>query len=483
MQTHATIYIVDDDQGARMALQSLLENQNYELQFFENGQTLLDALQDNQPDLILLDVMMPGLSGFEVCERIRSSPALDGIPILMITALDGRQEKLRGLEAGADDFITKPFDRLELRARIKMVTNLNRYRRIVTAERRLMWVVDATAEGYLIVDENDTIRYANRKARQCLNLESGVQNSLPRFLDAIKKKFLLVPDFSWNGWPNDLFDAEDQRFLVRPETSEANAMWLKVDVLSTPSPAQSAYLLRLRDVSPQMQTQMEQFTFHSAINHKLRTPLGQIIGGLELIASSAEGVSDELFEMSRWALKGANQLSSQILEILSYARLSNLGLTSGMQISDMESLLKKIQTDLEVKQVKTYIDPALDGCSTVISEKALELVLRELHENAIKFHPEHDPNILIYIKQRSDESASLEVISNGQPLPIPALPRVWEPYFQSEKSYSGQVPGMGLGLSMVASIIWQSGGKCDIQNLPNENGVMVTLTIPLVRQV
>ena len=75
--------------------------------------------------------MMPGMDGFEVCQRIRNNPLLAEIPIIMLTALDDRKSLLDGLEAGADDYITKPYDRHELRARLIGITRLNRYRKLL----------------------------------------------------------------------------------------------------------------------------------------------------------------------------------------------------------------------------------------------------------------------------------------------------------------------------------------------------------------
>src|SRR6202000_3082814 len=77
-----------------------------------------------RPDIILLDVMMPGLDGFEVCRRLKAEPATRHIPVVLVTALDGRQDRLTGLKAGADDFLTKPIDDVALFARVRSLTRL-----------------------------------------------------------------------------------------------------------------------------------------------------------------------------------------------------------------------------------------------------------------------------------------------------------------------------------------------------------------------
>ena len=123
----STILIVDDDASARKTLVAMLEGENYELELAKNGFEAIQAAERLHPDIILLDVMMPGMDGFEVCRRIRSTPHLAEVPIIILTALDDRGSLLRGIESGADDFLTKPVDRQELKARVRTITRLNRY--------------------------------------------------------------------------------------------------------------------------------------------------------------------------------------------------------------------------------------------------------------------------------------------------------------------------------------------------------------------
>ncbi len=151
----STILIVDDDPAGRQTLESILDEQGYQLEFAENGAQALQMIRKILPDVILLDVMMPGMDGFEVCRQVRSDPAIAEIPIIMLTALDDRRSFLNGLESGADDYLTKPYDRHELRARLLGITRLNRYRKlqddrtnIEQAHSQLLSAYDATIEGW-----------------------------------------------------------------------------------------------------------------------------------------------------------------------------------------------------------------------------------------------------------------------------------------------------------------------------------------------
>lgn len=127
----STVLIVDDDATARETLVAMLEGENYELHLAKDGTQALRMLEQLRPDLILLDIMMPGMDGFEVCRRIRATPALAEVPIIVLTALDDRDSLLKVIEAGADDFLSKPADRREIVVRVRTITRLNRYRTLM----------------------------------------------------------------------------------------------------------------------------------------------------------------------------------------------------------------------------------------------------------------------------------------------------------------------------------------------------------------
>jgi putative two-component system response regulator len=151
----STILIVDDEIAGLHTLESILDGQGYQIIMAQSGPEALEKTRELLPDVILLDVMMPGMDGFEVCRSIRSNPLLAEIPIIMLTALDDRKSLLIGLESGADDYITKPYDRYELRARLLGITRLNRYRKLLNeranlevAHEKLLSAYDATIEGW-----------------------------------------------------------------------------------------------------------------------------------------------------------------------------------------------------------------------------------------------------------------------------------------------------------------------------------------------
>ena len=112
-----TILVVDDDAGLRKALRRVLVSQGFEVEVAEGGAEALDRLRESSYDLVVLDVMMPGKDGIAVCERLRADK--DDMPILMLTARDAVRDRVAGLEAGADDYLVKPFANEELVARVR----------------------------------------------------------------------------------------------------------------------------------------------------------------------------------------------------------------------------------------------------------------------------------------------------------------------------------------------------------------------------
>jgi sigma-B regulation protein RsbU (phosphoserine phosphatase) len=147
----ATILVVDDDRLARQLLKLLLEPEGYNLVFAESGTEALQLARPLRPDLVLLDVELPDLQGDEVCRQIRSDPVLEKVPVIMVTALSHRDARIRGIEAGADDFISKPFDHLELLARVRTITRLNRYRRMQEGQRLAQQIEMAAAIQELLL--------------------------------------------------------------------------------------------------------------------------------------------------------------------------------------------------------------------------------------------------------------------------------------------------------------------------------------------
>ena len=138
MSEQATILVVDDTEANRRLLGDLLGITGYRVLTASSGAEALALIRDQQPDLVLLDVIMPGMSGYDVCRRIRDDVNAAMLPVVMITALDPGEERLKGLEAGADDFLTKPINQPELLARVRSLLRIKSlYEKLENANRTL----------------------------------------------------------------------------------------------------------------------------------------------------------------------------------------------------------------------------------------------------------------------------------------------------------------------------------------------------------
>ncbi|MGD0581693.1 MAG: response regulator [Bacteroidales bacterium] len=118
------ILLVDDNPQNLQVLANLLQAEKYEIEFAVNGEAALDWLKNKQFDLVLLDINMPGMNGFEVCRRIRSDKEMKDVPIIFLSAESERESILKGFEVGAQDFVIKPFDSRELLARVRTQLDL-----------------------------------------------------------------------------------------------------------------------------------------------------------------------------------------------------------------------------------------------------------------------------------------------------------------------------------------------------------------------
>lgn len=129
------ILIADDNEQNRELLEAYLSDEDHEIIMSVDGQQTVEVAQKEQPDLILLDIMMPKMSGYEVCQKLRSDPETENIPILMVTALKEMGDIEKAVAAGADDFLTKPVNRLELKTRVR---SLLRVRHLSNERDRLL---------------------------------------------------------------------------------------------------------------------------------------------------------------------------------------------------------------------------------------------------------------------------------------------------------------------------------------------------------
>ncbi|PDW04843.1 HD domain-containing phosphohydrolase [Candidatus Viridilinea mediisalina] len=184
----STILIVDDDSHVRFMLRTLLRQEEHTLLEAESGEEALALLQDQHVDLMLLDVVLPDLDGFTVCMRLRDDPRWRDLPILFLTSLNDQASRLQGLNAGADGFISKPFDHGELLAQVRTIMRLNRYRHLHNQHERFVRLIQLAPDGIAVLDRAHCFILVNQALVQLLGMLNAAQ------LQAISFTHFLPPE-------------------------------------------------------------------------------------------------------------------------------------------------------------------------------------------------------------------------------------------------------------------------------------------------
>ncbi len=479
MRHRPKILLVDDRPEGLELLMTFLPPTEYDHICASAGLDCLEKTRSLDPDLILLDIRLPDLDGYEICRRLRRDPALAEIPVILITAYNEPEARLKGLEAGADDFITKPFDPTELAARVRSITRLNRYRRILAERERFHWAVDHCDEGFLILNGNGEVIEANTRGRQFLNLEErGKLAGGIYFLPTARRRYRLEPEAAWADWPEPVRGDNIRRYMIQPQSSLSPGCWLETETLKQNSGGTVNCLVRLRDVTEKKMSVSRIHSFEAAISQKLRNRLLLTISGINTLSAPKSALEPEEFREILGEVAGnAHLLEGELLEILRYLDTPDL-LFAGppFPFRELQGLLEQIAETLGIKTPRVEINRELEGESTAVSSLAMESILWELLTNSVKFHPARLPAVEAVLELEGTDSAALRITDNGTSLPPEEIPLVWTPYYQAGDPQ--QTDGMGLGLPTVASYVWHWGGGCRIYNRADGPGVTVELILP-----
>ncbi|TAJ64980.1 PleD family two-component system response regulator [Brevundimonas sp.] len=240
----ARILVVDDVEANVRLLEAKLTLEYYEVMTAGDGAKALQIASDERPDIILLDVMMPGMDGFETCRRLKADPVTRHIPVVLVTALDGREDKIKGLGVGADDFVTKPIDDVILFARVRSLLRLksvmDELREREESGRRLG--VDTDGAGrlrgsggrVLVVDDN--ARQAERMAEHLASEHRPTVESDPAaaLIAARGPVDLMIVNVSSSGF-------DGLRFVAQTRSTEASR---RIPILAVIDPADRPRLLK-----------------------------------------------------------------------------------------------------------------------------------------------------------------------------------------------------------------------------------------------
>ncbi len=218
------------------------------------------------------------------------------------------------------------------------------------------------------------------------------------------------------------------------------------------------------------------------ICHKLRTPMVGLLGSLGFMAQHAATLDGtEVREFSEMALKSVERLHGEIEDILQYLNTPGTDKSEeGFRLTVIQDTLAQIGENLQIQNVAIVTTGDFARTWLPLSQQAVELIFWEILENCKKFHPHHTPTVRIAIVKDANETLNVKIEDDGMTLSPEQLSQMWMPYYQGEKYSTGEVKGMGLGLSTVASLVWEGNGSCRAYNRKEGEGIVVELTLPLV---
>ncbi|MFC1643804.1 PleD family two-component system response regulator [Candidatus Omnitrophota bacterium] len=247
MKNTPRILVVDDDHALVDLLERLLVHKEYEVLKAYSGEEALKIVSEESVDLVLLDIELPGVDGIWVTRRLRQDEKTRMIPIIMITGHAEKEYKIKGIEAGADDFITKPVDIDEVLARVRTSLDLSYYRRQLHEKDELETLIKETIDGVVICSPDWIIEEMNDSAQKCLNLQQQKNTNLLDFI---------FSDFSVSVPRKELADmslTHKTFYIIKKGTENQKPVYLlaSLDIFRVPTGEPTSILLDLRNVTEQ----------------------------------------------------------------------------------------------------------------------------------------------------------------------------------------------------------------------------------------
>ena len=470
------ILIVDDYPANVKLLERNLRVAGYDTVSAQDGEEALQRVETEQPDLILLDIMLPKIDGFDVCRRLRASEATAVIPIIMITALKETEDRIRGLEAGADDFISKPFDRGELLARVKSLLQIKYYRRMLTEREKFHAVIQDLSHGIIITDSQWRIQTISRRATELLDHlgEDLTGKDIAQAFDGFQEEPSL----------DALRQTASRSVTVELARRQAPPRYLAGRYTRIEGSHGELYngAFVFRDITEMREKEKLKRDFLRHVTHKLKTPLTIIGVSLSLINQGRYGQAPpEMAEVIKMALGRVQELADLIGEVLTYAALTTTELERAGQLLPVADLVQQIREKVDHRypgrkaQWTVRIPAELPRARA--PEELFAVVLGNLVDNAVKFNRQDPVTVEIDAREIEDRQLELSILDNGPGIRPQDREQVFADFSQIEETFTGNVTGMGLGLSTAKRLVESWGGQINFESTPGK-GSRFFFTVP-----
>ncbi len=484
----ARILLADDNADMRYYLERLL-GQQYEVQSLADGFSALRAARERTPDLVLTDVMMPGLDGFGLLKALRSDDRLKTVPVIILSARAGEEARVEGMEAGADDYLVKPFGARELLARVGAHLGLAKVRREAArteqtlraeaqATRRLLEeVLAGVSDQFLAFDREWRCVFVNRRVSEFTGL------SQEQMLG--KSAWKLFPDVVGSTFEHELRRAVAEQQPVCFEHYYAPwKRWFENHVYPSPS----GLSLFVADITERKQAEhslreadRQKDEFLAMLAHELRNPLAALGAANELLSRIVPRdppVQTALAMVKRQVA----QLSRIIDDLLDVSRITRGRIELRQVAADVHSMvmqaIETAQPLIRQRGHRLVVEAPTTG-ELYVSGDPTRLVqcVTNLLNNAAKYTPENGQITVRVAEDRGE--ARIEVQDNGIGIAPDFLPHVFDLFSQGDRGLDRSEGGLGIGLTLVKRLVELHGGS--IMAASSGPGTGATFTIHLPR--
>ncbi len=411
MEKFKNILIVEDSPTQLEHLQYMLEQNGYTVIASLNGAAAKEVLKDQKPDLIITDIIMPELDGYGLCELVKQSPDLKHIPVMLLTNLSDPKDVIKGLQAGADNFLTKPYNEQFLLSRIRYI--------LINQELR---------GGSSRTDMGIEIMFGGNKYFINSNRMQIIDLLLSTYENAIQK----------NG---ELAEANQQLVTMHREIAKKN--------------------LELQKLNE------EKNKFLRMAAHDLRNPIGVILSySMIILDEAASKLSEDEVDFVETIKRSSEFVLTLLNELLDIAVIEsgqvNLNLSQVDIVSLIENNINLHRVQAANKNITIEFKPETKACELNIDNIKIEQVLNNLVSNAIKFSQNN--SIVTVGVLTGDDRVTVYVEDNGPGIPVSEQQKLFQPFARtSVKSTAGE-KSTGLGLSIVKKIIESHNGEIWVES-------------------
>ncbi|MBI2413059.1 MAG: response regulator [Deltaproteobacteria bacterium] len=451
MGSAKTILIVEDSITQALLLQQSLEDRGYRVHHARNGEEGLTLARTVSPDLIISDIIMPVMDGYRMCEEIKRSPELKGIPVILLTRMSGPEDILRGLEVGADNYVTKPFSDNYLSLKIKEVLeNPFQFRNCPDKKR-----MEASYRGKVF-------RIGAGRAHTLNFLVSTYENVIWQNTELSDTQLEL----------KNLNERLEE--LVKERTAELKRINEELTVEIDEHMLARERLRKLTSDLEKSNKELEQFAYMAS--HDLQEPLRAISGYMGLLKRRYAGKLDEKAdEFIKFASEGADKMQRMISGLLTFSRIDTFGkafepVDAGAVAGDC---VQNLKAAIDESGAKVFI-----GALPVVEADASQLchIFQNLISNAIKFRGGSPPLIEISAFGSPTEWV-FSVADNGVGFDMKYSDRLFNIF---QRLHGPNYPGTGLGLAACKRIIERHGGRIWVES-EKEKGTTFRFSIPRAR--